>query len=498
MADYILAIDQGTTGTTALLIDAGLTVVGKANVEFPQHFPKPGWVEHDLNEIWNSVCKAVGMVLQHAKVNPAAIRAIGITNQRETTCLWHRDSEATPVGKAIVWQDRRTAPDCVRLKKRKGVEKSVKQKTGLLLDPYFSGTKLAWMLQHYTKARTLAQSGKIAFGTIESFLVYKMSGRHVTEPTNASRTMLMNLTTCQWDSDLLKLFKIPKTILPDIYPSAVEYGKTKGMAFLPDGIPIAGLVGDQQAALFGQACFKPGMAKATYGTGAFVLANIGAKPIYSKHKLLTSVAWKIGEKPTYCIEGSAFIAGAAVQWLRDQLQIIKRSGDVEALAREVGSSEGVLFVPALSGMGAPHWLPSATGLITGMTRGTTRAHIARATLEGVAFQIRELLEAMGKDLKKRIKPLKVDGGASLNDLLMQFQSDLLGVDVVRAQVAETTALGSALMAGLAIGMWSGLGEIEKKWKSDKRFAPKMDGATRKVRIQQWDRAMQAVKLLSES
>ncbi|MCB0418548.1 MAG: glycerol kinase, partial [Bdellovibrionales bacterium] len=263
MADYILAIDQGTTGTTALIIDAELAVVGKANVEFPQHFPKPGWVEHDLGDVWNSVCKAVGKVLQQAKVNPGAIRAIGITNQRETTCLWHRDHEATPVGRAIVWQDRRTAADCAQLKMRKGIESSVKKKTGLLLDPYFSGTKLAWMLQHYPKARSLAQSGKIAFGTIESFLVYKMSGKHVTEPTNASRTLLMNLSKCQWDDDLLKLFKIPKAILPEIYPSAVEYGKTRGMAFLPDGIPIAGLVGDQQAALFGQACFKPGMAKAT-------------------------------------------------------------------------------------------------------------------------------------------------------------------------------------------------------------------------------------------
>jgi len=497
MKPLILAIDQGTTGTTALIFDENFKVLGKVNHEFPQHFPEASWVEHDLEEIWNSVVKAVGDVLALAKVSGNEISAIGITNQRETTCLWYHGPEAKPLHRAIVWQDRRTHETCQKLKKQ-GHEKYIHRKTGLLLDPYFSGTKLQWLLKNIPSAKTEAKQGKIAFGTIETYLLYRLTGgAHRTEASNASRTLLMDIKTCQWDEDLLKLFQIPNTILPEICANDVEFGKTKGFPGLPNGIPITGMIGDQQSALFGQACFEKGTAKCTYGTGAFALVNTGATPVFSKNRLLTTVGWRLGGKTNYGIEGSAFITGAAVQWLRDGLQLFDEASQVEALATSVPNSDGVVFVPALSGMGAPHWLPTATGLITGLSRRTTKAHVARATLEGVAFQVRELLEAMAKDYGKKIQLCKVDGGGAANDFMMQFQSDLLGYKLVRSSILETTALGAGLQAGLSVGVWKNLDEIKTKWRADHVYEPRMSAKQRKAEIDQWDRAMKAVSLLTK-
>ncbi len=495
MHKYILAIDQGTTGTTTLLFDRNMEIHGKATVDFPQHFPNASWVEHDLEEIWDSVGKSLRAALAQKNIKPDEIAAIGITNQRETTCLWERGQDAKPLCKAIVWQDRRTADECAKLKKR-GLEKQVHKTTGLLLDPYFSATKLAWMLKNVPGAAAKAKLGEVAFGTIESYLLYRMSGKHATDVSNASRTLLMNIKSCEWDEDMLKLFKVPYGILPQIMPSAVEYGKTRGFQNLPDGIPITGLAGDQQAALFGQACFQKGAAKCTYGTGAFILVNTGDKPVFSKNRLLTTVAWKLGNKTTYGLEGSAFIAGAAVQWLRDGLGIIASSPDVERLAAQVPDSDGVVYVPALTGLGAPHWVPGATGLLTGITRRTTKAHIARATLEGIAFQVGELLEAMTKDYGKKISHVRVDGGASGDDLLMRFQADLLGVDVVRSRIQETTALGAGMQAGLAIGFWSGLDEIQKTWRAAETFKPGITTVARKKLSHRWDNAVKAAKGLA--
>lgn len=495
MQRYILAIDQGTTGTTALIFDADLNIRGKQTVEFPQHFPEPSWVEHDLDEIWQSVLTSVKRVFEESRISPQEIAAVGITNQRETTCLWHREN-GKPYCKAIVWQDRRTFPQCEALKK-KGWEKEINKKTGLLLDPYFSGTKISWILKEDPNALRLSKAGKLAFGTIESFLLFRMSGEHKTDVTNASRTLLMNLKTCEWDEDLLKLFKVPRSILPKICPSAVLYGKTKGFSILPDGVPITGMIGDQQAALFGQACFSKGSAKSTYGTGAFVLLNTGEKPIFSKHRLLTTVAWQLGNKVTYGLEGSSFIAGAAVQWIRDGLKLVSKSSEIEALAETVPDSDGVVFVPALSGMGAPHWLATATGMLTGITRRTQKGNIARAALDGIAFQVAELVEAMEKDFDRKITPLKVDGGASANDLLMQIQANFLGIKVVRSEISETTALGAGLQAGLGVGFWKDCAEIEKKWKSSKSFEAKISSVQRKKEMDRWHKTMKAVKLLSQ-
>ena len=497
MGSYILAIDQGTTGTTALLVDNNLNIKGKATQDFPQHFPEPSWVEHDLDEIWLSVLKAIDTVFKETGVSAREVVAVGITNQRETTCLWKRDEKGTALGKAIVWQDRRTADYCAKLKAR-GIEKKIQKKTGLLLDPYFSATKLHWRLQKDPSLLSLAKQGQLCFGTIDSFLLYRMSGEHKTDVSNASRTLLMDLKTCQWDDDLLKLFKVPRSVLPEICGSAIIYGRTKNFSSLPNGIPIAGMIGDQQAALFGQACFEKGTAKCTYGTGAFALVNTGATPVFSRHGMLTTVAWQMGQEVTYCLEGSAFIAGAAVQWLRDGLGLFERSPDIEKLATSVEDSGGVVFVPALSGIGAPHWIPKATGLLTGLTRGSTQAHIARATLEGVAFQVNELLGAMAKDSKRKLGPLKVDGGASENNFLMQFQADISQIPVIRSQVIETTALGAALQAGLGTGFWSGLSEIKQKWKADKSFTAMMPSKERKEKISSWDKAIRAVQLLSKS
>ncbi len=461
MAKLLLAIDQGTTGTTALVVsfdDRGRTL-GRTTTEFPQHFPKPGWVSHDAREIWHSVEVSVRGALASAGVPAGEIAAIGITNQRETTLVWERATRR-PIDLAIVWQCRRTADVCEKLKADPRTVARVREKTGLVIDAYFSATKIAWLLDNVAGARERADRGELAFGTIDCYLVSELTGGavHATDVTNASRTLLMNLSRAEWDPELLPLFRVPPSVLPRIVGSAEIVGRTKGVSFLPDGLPIAGIAGDQQAALFGQACFHEGDAKCTYGTGAFALMNIGERPILSEHGLVTTAAWRIKDKTTYALEGSAFIAGAAVQWLRDGLGIIAAAKDVEALARRVASSDGVVFVPALAGLGAPHWDPGARGIITGITRGTTAAHIARATLEGIAFEVRDLLEAMSQDARRQttaqpvasaseMRRLRVDGGASSNDLLMQLQADLADVVVERPVDVESTGRGRAMLAG---------------------------------------------------
>lgn len=477
MTQHLLSIDQGTTGTTALLIDHDLNVRGKINHEFPQHYPKPGWVEHDPEEIWACTLKAIKDCLNQAKTDGKQIAAIGITNQRETTVLWERKT-GKPVAKAIVWQDRRTAERCQQLKAQ-GLEKTIQKKTGLVCDPYFSATKLEWLLKEH--------KGDLCFGTIDSFLVWRLTGgkAHVTDATNASRTMLMNLESLSWDRELLKIFGVPEGVLPRIASCSEKYGVTKNVPGLPDGIPIAGMAGDQQAALIGQACFETGEAKCTYGTGSFILINIGREPKPSHHGCLTTLAYQIGDRIAYAWEGSAFIAGAAVQWLRDGLKIIKKSSEVERLAASVENSGGVVFVPAFVGLGAPHWRAEARGLISGLTQGTTDAHIARAVLEGIAFLQYDILEAMGKDLGKKLPVLKVDGGAAANHLLMQFQSDILQVPISRPAMLETTALGAAFLAGLAVGVWKNLNDIRKCWKEERRFIPRMKPQEVAKKVEGW-------------
>jgi len=491
MASCVLAIDQGTTGTTVLVLDRRLAVRAKVNQEFRQIFPRPGWVEHDLDEIWNTTLATVQRALREAGLRGKDVAAVGITNQRETTGLWDRRS-SRPLHHAIVWQDRRTTEECARLKAA-GHEARVREKTGLVLDPYFSATKLAWLLRNVRGARERADSGSAAFGTIDSWLVWKLTGgaAHVTDVSNASRTLLMDLRTRTWDPELLTLFDVPKSVLPAIRASSEVYGETKGLRLLPDGIPVAGIAGDQQAALFGQACFQPGEAKCTYGTGAFLLENVGREPVASSRGLLSTVAWTVGGETSYALEGSSFIAGAAVQWLRDGLGLIRKASDVEDLARQVKSSEEVVFVPALAGLGAPHWRPEARGVLRGIDRGTTAAHLARATLEGIAFLIFDLAEAMRAEAGKPFPAFKVDGGASQNDLLMQFQADLLDVPVVRPRMIETTALGAAFLAGLAVGFWKGRDEIRRTWKVGKRFEPRMKPTEREAFLAKWRRAVQA-------
>ena len=491
MASCVLAIDQGTTGTTVLVLDRRLAVRAKVNQEFRQIFPRPGWVEHDLDEIWNTTLATVQRALREAGLRGKDVAAVGITNQRETTGLWDRRS-SRPLHHAIVWQDRRTTEECARLKAA-GHEARVREKTGLVLDPYFSATKLAWLLRNVRGARERADSGSAAFGTIDSWLVWKLTGgaAHVTDVSNASRTLLMDLRTRTWDPELLTLFDVPKSVLPAIRASSEVYGETKGLRLLPDGIPVAGIAGDQQAALFGQACFQPGEAKCTYGTGAFLLQNVGREPVASSRGLLSTVAWTVGGETSYALEGSSFIAGAAVQWLRDGLGLIRKASDVEDLARQVKSSEEVVFVPALAGLGAPHWRPEARGVLRGIDRGTTAAHLARAILEGIAFLIFDLAEAMRAEAGKPFPAFKVDGGASQNDLLMQFQADLLDVPVVRPRMIETTALGAAFLAGLAVGFWKGRDEIRRTWKVGKRFEPRMKPTEREAFLAKWRRAVQA-------
>jgi glycerol kinase len=485
---YILAIDQGTTGTTALLMDQELNRVAEANVDFEQHFPKPGWVEHDPNDIWSTVVQTVREVTKHVDVRK--IEAIGITNQRETLCFWERDT-GNPVGRAIVWQDRRTAEMCEQLR-AKGLEPFFQDSTGLLLDPYFSGTKAAWALKNWGDVSALQKSGKLAVGTVDSYLIARISGGtvHATEPSNASRTLCFHLTQHRWDGDLCSALGVPADIWPEVRPSVGTFALTRGFADLPDGIPITGVLGDQQSALLGQACVKEGSAKCTYGTGAFMLLNTGRKPAKSRHRLLTTVAWALTETDyTYALEGSAFIAGAAVQWLRDGLKLIDESGDIEALAASVPDSDGVVFVPALTGLGAPYWDAQAKGMFTGITRGTNRGHMARAVLEGIAFQNADVLTAMQKDLGKNVASLNVDGGASANNLLMQFQSDILGTKLRRPKYLETTSLGAIFAAGLGAGLWTDLNDIERTWKEDRVFEPQMDDKARAENMERWHRAV---------
>jgi glycerol kinase len=487
---YVLSIDQGTTGSTVVILDEQIRVLAKVNEEFPQIYPRPGWVEHDPEAIWTSVVAALKRALAQAKIDPAQIAGIGITNQRETTVIWERDS-GRPLHNAIVWQDRRTADLCDQLK-RDGAEPLFRERTGLVLDPYFSGTKVRWLLDHVDGARPRAEAGRLAFGTIDTYLIWRLTGGavHVTDVSNASRTLLFNLRTLEWDDELLARLGVPRALLPRPRPSSERYGVTRGVPGLPDGIPVAGCAGDQQSALFGQACFAAGDAKCTYGTGAFLLLNTGDQPVASKHNLLTTVAWRIGEETTYALEGSSFIAGAAVQWLRDGLKLIRSAGEIEDLARQVPDSGGVVFVPALVGLGAPHWRPDARGAIVGITRGTTSAHLARATLEGIALQIHDLVGAMCADRGEGLSSFRVDGGAAANDLLMQLQSDLLDLPILRPQVLETTAVGAAFLAGLAVGVWQSPDAIASAWKLDRRFTPSMSSEQRAAYLTRWAKAVQ--------
>lgn len=484
----VLAIDQGTTGTTALLIDSRGRIVATADEDFEQFYPKPGWVEHDLNLIWGTVERTIQKVTRGVSKNQ--IKAIGITNQRETVGIWNRKT-GKPYGRAIVWQCRRTADYCASLRK-KGLESGVQKKTGLLLDPYFSGTKINWMLKNMKGVARLARSGEACVGTMDTFLIHRLSGgvSHVTDVSNASRTLLMNLQTLSWDQSLLKLFGVPEACLPRIVESSGVIGQTRGLSFLPDGIPISGLAGDQQSALFGQACFEPGQAKCTFGTGSFILMNTGSKKIISQNRLLTTVAWKLpGEKAVYALEGGAFVCGAAVQWLRDGLELFKTASEVETLAKGVKDTGGVHFVPALTGLGAPYWDANARGLITGITRGTTKAHVARATLEAMAFQNVEILSAMEKDSGAELKVLRVDGGASQNKLLMQMQADFMGRVVERPSNVETTSMGAAFLAGLGVGLWRDLGQIRRLWKTSARFRSRIGSRDRAARLSEWQGAV---------
>ncbi len=487
---YILALDQGTTSSRAIVFDQAGGIVAVAQQEFRQIFPKPGWVEHDANEIWASQSTVAAEALRKAGLTASEIAGIGITNQRETTVVWDRKT-GQPIHHAIVWQDRRTAGACDRLK-RAGQAALIRRKTGLVIDAYFSGTKLAWILRSVPGAMARARAGELAFGTIDSWLVWNLTGGrvHVTDVSNASRTMLFNLKTCAWDDELLKLLGVPRAVLPEVRASSEVYGECH---LWGGAIPIAGMAGDQQAALFGQACTSPGMVKNTYGTGCFMLMNTGTKPIASKNNLLTTVAWRVGGRTEYAIEGSIFIAGAVVQWLRDGLGLIKSSPEVEALAAQVPDNGGAYLVPAFAGLGAPHWDQYARGLLAGVTRGTTAAHLARAALEGIAYQVRDVLAAMQADSGIKLKQLRVDGGACANNLLMQFQADVLGVPVVRPRVAETTALGAAYLAGLAVGYWKDPKEIAAQWQADRRFTPAMKPAQRRKLLAGWNKALARAK-----
>lgn len=486
---YILSLDQGTTSSRAILFDRSGRTVALARKEFPQIFPRPGWVEHNPEEIWSSQAGVAAEVLARAGAVSTEVVAIGITNQRETTVMWSRKT-GKPVCNAIVWQDRRTAEYCDMLREE-GYGKMITSKTGLIADAYFSATKIKWILDNISGARQMADRGELAFGTVDTWLAWNLTGGrlHITDVSNASRTMLFNIHSLKWDEELLRLFSIPAAILPDVRSSSELYGLTSGTFTSP--VPIAGIAGDQQAALFGQMCIERGMVKSTYGTGCFMMMNTGTTPVVSASRLLTTVAWRIGEKTEYALEGSIFIAGAVVQWLRDGLGIIKDSADVEKLASEVRSSDGVYLVPAFAGLGAPYWNQHARGIITGLTRGSTSAHIARAALEGIAFQAYDVLLAMQDDSGLKINELRVDGGATANNLLMQFQSDILMSDVVRPGITETTALGAAYLAGLASGYWSSIDSIREQWQVDRRFSPAIEPGERDRLLDGWNRAVKA-------
>jgi glycerol kinase len=486
--EYILALDQGTTSSRAILFDRRGRPVSVAQRELKQHYPRPGWVEHDPDEIWSSQLECAREALRMVRAGPSHVAAIGITNQRETTVIWERSS-GRPIARAIVWQDRRTSDVCARLSQQ-GYEPEVNARTGLVLDPYFSATKIGWLLDHVPGARVRAERGELAFGTVDSWLIWNLTGEHVTDVSNASRTSLFNLAALDWDDHLLSVFNIPRPILPRVTASSQVVGRASADC-LGGEVEVAGNAGDQQAATFGQACFASGMAKNTYGTGCFLLANTGSQPQRSANRLLTTVGWQVAAaKTTYLLEGSVFVGGAVVQWLRDGLGLIQQAAEVEALARQVEDSGGVYLVPAFVGLGAPYWDSGARGVIVGLTRGSTRAHLARAALESIALQSAELLAAMQDDCGGAITELRVDGGAVANNLLMQLQADVLGVPVVRPAVTETTALGSAFLAGLAVGFWSGLDEIASMWAMDRRFEPTLSDDQRQARLTQWRRAVE--------
>jgi len=496
-SQYILALDQGTTSSRAMLFDREGNIVSSAQKEFRQIYPQPGWVEHDPTEIWSTQAGVAAEAVTRAGLSGSSVAAIGITNQRETTVVWDRET-GQPVYNAIVWQDRRTAPLCAELQAR-GLEQKVRAKTGLPIDAYFSATKIRWILDNVAGARERAMQGKLAFGTVDTWLAWNMSQHklHVTDVTNASRTMLFNIHTLSWDDELLDALEIPRSMLPEVRASSEVYGNTSTSLFASE-IPIAGIAGDQHAALFGQMCTRPGMVKNTYGTGCFLVMNTGDKPIESSNNLVTTIAWKIGDQVQYALEGSIFIGGAVVQWLRDGLGLIRSASEIEALAQSVPHSDGVYLVPAFAGLGAPHWNPRARGTLFGVTRGTSAAHIARAALDSIAYQSLDVLKAMEADSGIKIGELRVDGGAVANNLLMQFQSDILGVDVVRPQVSETTALGAAYLAGLAVGYWENVQALQSQWQLDRRFAPALpaDQVTRSLRG--WQRAVSAAKAWADA
>lgn len=489
MPKYILALDQGTTSSRAIVFDHNGQICSVAQKEFTQYFPKPGWVEHNPNEIWSSEASVIAEAISAIDINGLDIAAIGITNQRETTIVWDVDTEE-PIYNAIVWQDRRTAEFCDKLKAQGLVDK-VREKTGLIIDAYFSGTKIKWILDNVPGARERAEKGKLRFGNVDSWLIWRLTRGeiHCTDVTNASRTMLFNIHTLRWDDDLLKLLNIPRSMMPEVRSCSEVYGHTKTTIFAHE-VPIAGIAGDQQSALFGQMCLTPGSIKNTYGTGCFVMLNIGDKPLLSKNNLLTTVAWKIGDKVKYALEGSIYVGGSVVQWLRDGLGFIKSSSEIEELASSVPDSGGVIFVPALTGLAAPYWDQYARGTIVGITRGTTRAHIARAALDGIAFQTYDIAQAMAKDMGAPLTELKVDGGASRNNLLMQFQANLLGIPVVRPKITETTALGAAYLAGLAVGFWKDIDEIKSQWQVERTFEPVPENNEIKAAKNGWADAIQ--------
>ena len=492
MSRYVLALDQGTTSSRAIVFGRDGRIVSAAQQEFPQIYPQHGHVEHDPEAIWDSQLQTARLALSKAGLTAADIAAAGVTNQRETTILWDRKT-GRPVANAIVWQSRITADICQELK-AEGAEEFVRSRTGLVLDPYFSGTKIKYLLDNIPGLRVKAERGDVLFGTVDSFLAWRLSNGklHITDPSNASRTLLFNIHTGQWDDELLRLLDVPRAMLPEVRASSEVYGEIDA-AHLGGPIPLAGMAGDQQAATFGQCCFDPGSAKNTYGTGCFLLMNTGTTPVASTSGLLTTVAWRIGNQTVYALEGSVFIAGAAVQWLRDGLGLIETAGDIEALAATVEDNGGVYFVPALAGLGAPYWDPHARGTIVGLTRGATKAHLARATLEAMAYQTRDVLDAMQRDAQVPLAELKVDGGATANNLLLQFQADILSMRVHRPVVQETTALGAAYLAGLAVGYWSDLSDLRRNWVLDREFIPDMESAVRDQRYRDWKRAVERAR-----
>ena len=490
---FLLALDQGTSGSTALVIDVEGVVRARGYAELPQHYPEPGWVEHDPEDIWATMAEAAAVALARAGIGGREVAAIGITNQRETSVVWERATGA-PIHRAIVWQCRRTAAACDRLR-AEGLEATVRERTGLVLDAYFSGTKIAWLLDHVPGARARAGRGELAFGTVDTWLLWKLTGGrvHATDVSNASRTLCLNLATVDWDARMCAMLDVPHEVLPAVVDSAGVCGETVDLGWLPAGVPIAGIAGDQQAALFGQACFTSGAAKNTYGTGCFALLNTGDRPVASHHGLLTTLAWRIEGRTTYALEGAVFIAGAAVQWLRDGLGIIASAGETEALARSVGDTGGVYFVPAFVGLGAPYWDQRARGIIVGLTRGTTRAHLVRAALEAIAYQSRDVLDAMAADAKASLDEVKVDGGATANDFLCQFQADVLDATVARPAVIETTALGAAYLAGLGSGLWRSLDAVAARHTIDRHFTPSMDPLARAEGYAGWRRAVERAR-----